>query len=65
MAAEAGLASLAEGGDFADGLMADEGQWLGGECFVSFDKQAVSLLQRQGQSAAELDELMRHRSPDL
>jgi predicted nucleic-acid-binding protein len=50
-AAEAGLAVLNEGGDFADGLIAYEGHWLGGETFVSFDKKAVSLLVKQGQQA--------------
>lgn len=50
-AAEAGLAMLEAGGDFADGVMAHEGHWLGGETFVSFDKQAVELLRAQGQSA--------------
>jgi predicted nucleic-acid-binding protein len=49
--AEAGLAMLAVGGDFADGLIAEEGRWLGGEIFASFDKQAVALLTRQGQAA--------------
>lgn len=50
-AVEAGLAVLNEGGDFADGLIAYEGNWLGGETFVSFDKRAVSLIARQGQQA--------------
>lgn len=50
-AVEAGLAMLAAGGDFADGVIAHEGQWLGGEMFVSFDKAAVRLLKEQGQSA--------------
>ena len=50
-AAEAGLAVLEAGGDFADGVIAHEGQWLGGDTFVSFDKQAVSLLSAQGQPA--------------
>jgi predicted nucleic-acid-binding protein len=47
-AVEAGLAILRAGGDFADGLVAYEGSWLGGEIFVSFDKKAVSLLAQQG-----------------
>ena len=55
-AVEAGLAVLNEGGDFADGLMAFEGSWLGGETFVSFDKRAVSLIARQGQPAKLLSE---------
>lgn len=50
-AAEAGLAVLEAGGDFADGVLAFDGQWLGGETFVSFDKKAVALLTAQGQSA--------------
>ena len=50
-AVDAGLAVLEAGGDFADGVIAFEGQWLGGDTFVSFDKQAVALLQAQGQSA--------------
>ena len=50
-AAEAGLSVLEAGGDFADGVIAYEGNWLGGETFVSFDKKAVELLVAQGQSA--------------
>ncbi|CAN7733133.1 type II toxin-antitoxin system VapC family toxin [Rhizobium leguminosarum] len=50
-AVEAGLAMLEAGGDFADGVIAHEGAWLGGESFVSFDKQAVELAIRQGQPA--------------
>lgn len=50
-AAEAGLAVLEAGGDFADGVIAFEGQWLGGDTFVSFDKKAVTLLTAQGQPA--------------
>ncbi len=52
-AIEAGLALLEAGGDFADGVIAHQGQWLGGEVFVSFDRQAVALLQQQ-RVAAEL-----------
>ena len=50
-AVDAGLAVLIEGGDFADGLIAYEGNWLGGETFISFDKKAVSLIAKQGQQA--------------
>jgi predicted nucleic-acid-binding protein len=50
-AVEAGLSLLESGGDFADGVIAYEGNWLGGETFVSFDKKAVALLTAQGQSA--------------
>jgi predicted nucleic-acid-binding protein len=47
-AVDAGLSVLKAGGDFADGLIAYEGDWLGGDTFVSFDKRAVSLLSHQG-----------------
>ena len=50
-AAEAGLTFLDAGGDFADGAIAYEGNWLGGETFVSFDKKAVKLMDAQGRSA--------------
>lgn len=53
-AVEAGLAVLDAGGDFADGVIAYEGQWLGAETFVSFDKKAVALLIARGQSARQL-----------
>lgn len=49
-AVEAGLAVLEAGGDFADGVIAHDGRWLGGETFVSFDVQAVKLLARSGQT---------------
>ncbi|MGF7158360.1 MULTISPECIES: type II toxin-antitoxin system VapC family toxin [unclassified Bartonella] len=48
-AVEAGLAILEAGGDFADGIIAYEGNWLGGEIFVSFDKLAIDLLKKNGQ----------------
>lgn len=50
-AVEAGLALLEADGDFADGVIAHEGAWLGAESFVSFDKQAVALLKAQGADA--------------
>jgi predicted nucleic-acid-binding protein len=50
-AADAGLAMLEAGGDFADGIIAHEGAWLGGEAFVSFDRKAVKLLDAQGKPA--------------
>ena len=49
-AAEAGLAMLDAGGDFADGVIAYEGSWLGADTFISFDKQAVKLMQAHGGS---------------
>ena len=50
-AVEAGLAVLGAGGDFADGAIAYEGDWLGAEEFVSFDAEAVSILKSQGTRA--------------
>ena len=50
-AVEAGLAVLNAGGDFADGAIAYEGNWLGAEEFVSFDAKAVSVLQSQDNRA--------------
>jgi predicted nucleic-acid-binding protein len=49
-AVEAGLAMLDARGDFADGVISYEGNWLGAETFVSFDKAATKLLAMQGQS---------------
>jgi predicted nucleic-acid-binding protein len=56
-AAEAGLAMLDAGGDFADGVIAYEGNWLGADAFVSFDKKAVKLMEAQGISARLLSAL--------
>lgn len=50
-AVEAGLSLLEANGDFADGVIAYEGRWLGGDTFVSFDRRAVGLLKARGQSA--------------
>jgi predicted nucleic-acid-binding protein len=36
------------GADFADAVIAYEGQRLGGETFVSFDKKAVAAIAKQG-----------------
>ena len=49
-AVDAGLSMLKAGG-LADGLIAYEGAWLGGDTFLSFDKEAVSLLADQGKRA--------------
>lgn len=43
----AGLALLEAGGDFADGAIAFEGDLLGGQEFVSLDRQSVQLLLAQ------------------
>jgi predicted nucleic-acid-binding protein len=48
---EAGLSVFEKGGDFADGVIAYEGSWLGADEFVSFDGKAVSLLHSQGNRA--------------
>lgn len=53
-AVEAGLTVLEAGGDFADGVIAYEGAWLGGDAFLSFDKKAIALLKKQGQSVKQL-----------
>jgi predicted nucleic-acid-binding protein len=47
-AIDAGLEMLEAGADFADGVIAHEGRWLGGETFVSFDKKAVAAVAKQG-----------------
>lgn len=60
-AVEAGLAMLDGGGDFAEGVIAAEGRWMGGETFVSFDRQAVSRLTAQHYSARLLDEGRRRK----
>lgn len=48
---EAGLKFLDDGGDFADGAIAYEGNLLGADEFVSFDAKAVELLKAQGKRA--------------
>jgi predicted nucleic-acid-binding protein len=50
-AVDVGLSVLNAGGDFADGVIAYEGEWLGGGEFLSFDSKAVSVLQTQGTRA--------------
>jgi predicted nucleic-acid-binding protein len=47
-AVEAGLAHHQAGGGFADGVIAHEGRALGGDIFVSFDRDAVKLMSKQG-----------------
>jgi predicted nucleic-acid-binding protein len=55
-AVEAGLAVLNAGGDFADGIIAHEGRWLGADTFVSFDRTAVMLLSIQGHATRLLQQ---------
>jgi predicted nucleic-acid-binding protein len=49
-AVEAGLALLEAGGDFADGVIAYEGAWLGADVFASFDGRAIKLLEARGEA---------------
>lgn len=49
-AVEAGLALLDAGGDFADGVIAYEGRWLGAQTFLSFDKKAAKVLSAHGEA---------------
>jgi len=49
-AAEAGLAMLDAGGDFADGVVAHQGRWLGADAFLTFDKKAARLLRSRGET---------------
>lgn len=53
-AAEAGLELLEAGGDFADGVIALEGRWLGGDTFISFDRKAEKLVKAIGHAASVL-----------
>lgn len=48
-----GLLVLEAGGDFADGVIAAAGVAVGGDTFVSFDRQAVSRIQTIGMSAQD------------
>lgn len=47
-AVDAGLAMLEAGGDFADGVIAFEGAWLGADTFVTFDRRAGKLVEELG-----------------
>lgn len=51
LAIDAGFRAMEAGADFADGVIAYEGQWLGGETFVSFDKKAVAAVSGRGLKA--------------
>jgi predicted nucleic-acid-binding protein len=50
-AIEAGLAMLDAGGDFADAIVALQGERLGADTFVSFDRRAVGLVSSKGGKA--------------
>jgi predicted nucleic-acid-binding protein len=47
-AVQAGLDAMEAGADFADGVIAYEGRWLGGDTFVTFDKRAVAVQAKLG-----------------
>ncbi len=49
-AVESGLTFMDAGGDFADGVIAFEGQRLGGAVFATFDRKAANILKRTKQS---------------
>ena len=57
-AVEAGLAALRAGGDFADGVIAHQGEALGATVFASFDRRAVARLRDTGAAAADPSELI-------
>lgn len=46
-----GLAVLDAGGDFADGVIASLGRTRGADAFISFDRQAVRILNTLGLAA--------------
>lgn len=47
-AVDLGLRVLRAGGDFADGVIAQQGRTLGGSTFASFDTEAVRLIRDAG-----------------
>ena len=57
-AVDAGLAVLRAGGDFADGVIAYQGERLGGSVFASFDRNAVARLRGRRAAAADPAELI-------
>lgn len=57
-AVEAGLSSLRAGGDFADGVIAHQGEALGGTVFASFDRRAVARLRSNGAAATDPADLI-------
>lgn len=57
-AVEAGLAVQAEGGDFADAVIAQSGQSFGGSVFVSFDRRAVDRIAKIGLQTAHAESLI-------
>ena len=58
LAVEAGLAALRAGRDFADGVIAHQGEALGGTVFASFDRRAVAWLRSTGTAANDPSDLV-------
>lgn len=54
-AVASGIAVARAGGDFADGVAAFEGRRLGGTTFVTFDRQAATLIGQSGIEVRLLD----------
>jgi len=50
-AADAGIAIMLAGGDFADGVIAFEGAQSDGSTFLTFDRKAASLVKKIGVEA--------------
>ena len=57
-AVEAGVQALLAGGDFADGVIAQQGERLGATVFATFDREAVATLRQAGLAAADPAELV-------
>lgn len=53
-AVEAGLQLLDAGGDFADGVIDFDGNRLGGEAFLTFDRNAAMLMEKTGRQVVLL-----------
>jgi predicted nucleic-acid-binding protein len=51
LAAEAGLAVLQAGGDFADGVIAWQGAQMGADVFATFDREGIRRLEQCGRKA--------------
>lgn len=48
------MAFLRAGGDFANGIIAYEGKWMGVPTVASFDRRAVMIATSQGYDAQRL-----------
>lgn len=52
---EEGLAALAAGADFADGIIAYDGAWQRGETYATFDQKAAAVVRARGGDVMLLD----------